>query len=115
MTQRDETTASSTSGEGATGDPRSECAAENTAREIWREREGDYYADSIFVTRDGGIGLNCGGYCVVRPIREWFRLSTLAANPVFIMDEHGHVRVATPTERGSPVANSPSTQEVVVP
>lgn len=43
----------------------------NTDREIWREREGDYYADSIFVTEDGGIGLNCGGSVIVLPVRAW--------------------------------------------
>ena len=46
-------------------------AAKNTDRELWREREGDYYADSIHITQDGGIGMNCGGYVVVKPIREW--------------------------------------------
>ena len=44
---------------------------QNTDRELWREREGDYYADSIHVTETGGIGMNCGGYVVVQPIRKW--------------------------------------------
>ncbi len=44
----------------------------NTDRELWREREGDYYADSIHVTEGGGIGINCGGYVMVRPLRAWF-------------------------------------------
>lgn len=50
-------------------------AAENTDREIWREREGDFYAPSIFVTRGGGIGINVGGMVIVKPLREWHRLA----------------------------------------
>jgi hypothetical protein len=50
--------------------------AENTDTEIWRERPGDYYADSIFVTAEGNIGLNCGGLCIIKPIREWHALAT---------------------------------------
>ena len=45
-------------------------AQKNTDREIWREREGDFYSDAIFVTQAGGIGLDCGGYAIVKPIRE---------------------------------------------
>lgn len=43
----------------------------NTDRELWRERDGDYYADSIHVTTSGGIGINCGGYVIVMPLRDW--------------------------------------------
>ena len=50
-------------------------ACKNTDREIWREREGDYYADSIHVTEHGGIGIDCGGTVYVKPIREWHRLA----------------------------------------
>lgn len=46
-------------------------ACENTDRELWREREGDYYADSIHVTQGGSIGMNCGGHVIVQPIRKW--------------------------------------------
>jgi hypothetical protein len=53
---------------------RDEGACENTDRELWREREGDYYADSIFVTAQGGIGINCGGHVFVMPLRDWHRL-----------------------------------------
>ena len=47
---------------------------QNTDKEIWREREGDYYADSIHVTEDGGIGINCGGHVVVLPVKTWHEL-----------------------------------------
>jgi hypothetical protein len=47
----------------------------NTDKELWREREGDYYADSIHVTENGAIGINCGGMVHVKPIREWHRLA----------------------------------------
>lgn len=49
--------------------------AQNTDRELWREREGDYYADSIHATARGGIGINCGGHVIVLPAREWHRLA----------------------------------------
>ena len=48
--------------------------AKNTDRELWRgpdEGNGSYYADSIHVTEGGGIGINCGGYVFVRPLRDW--------------------------------------------
>lgn len=50
-------------------------ACENTDREIWREREGDYYADSIHVTKQGGIGINCGGHVIVMSPRNWHRVA----------------------------------------
>src|SRR6185312_16711653 len=43
---------------------------ENTNRELWRgpdEGCGDYYADSIHFTKDGDIGINCGGFVYVKP------------------------------------------------
>jgi hypothetical protein len=54
----------------------------NTDRELWREREGDYYADSIHVTAQGDIGINCGGTVVVLPLREWHRVALTPADPV---------------------------------
>lgn len=50
-------------------------AGENTDRELWRERAGDYYADSIHVTEHGGIGINCGGTVFVKPLRVWHSLA----------------------------------------
>lgn len=52
-------------------------AVANTDRELWRERPGDYYADSIHVTEGGGIGINVGGLVIVRPLREWHRAMRL--------------------------------------
>ncbi len=49
--------------------------AKNTDRELWREREGDYYADSIHVTAQGGIGINCGGTVHVMSLRQWHSLA----------------------------------------
>ena len=48
-------------------------ACQNTDVELWRETPGDYYADSIHVTKTGGIGINCGGTVIVKPLRDWFR------------------------------------------
>jgi hypothetical protein len=53
-------------------------ACENTDREIWRgpdEGNGSYYADSIFITKNGALGINCGGSVYVRPIRDWHMLA----------------------------------------
>ena len=54
--------------------------ARNTDRELWRgpdEGNGSYYADSIFVTESGGIGINCGGYVIIKPLREWHALAKM--------------------------------------
>ena len=45
--------------------------ATNTDREIWRERPGDYYSDSVHVTEGGSLGINCGGHVIVMPLRYW--------------------------------------------
>jgi hypothetical protein len=55
-----------------------EGASQNTDRELWREREGDYYADSIHVTAQRDIGISCGGTVYVKPVREWHRLAALS-------------------------------------
>ena len=49
-------------------------AYKNTDREIWRRVPGDAYSPSIFVTESGGIGLNVGGFVIVKPIEDWFAL-----------------------------------------
>lgn len=48
--------------------------AENTDKELWREKDGDYYADSIHVTETGEIGINVGGIVIVKPLRAWHAL-----------------------------------------
>jgi NTP pyrophosphatase (non-canonical NTP hydrolase) len=53
--------------------------AENTDRELWREREGDYYSDRLFVTKGGGIGMDCGGNVKVRPVRAWHEMDATIA------------------------------------
>jgi hypothetical protein len=47
----------------------------NTDRELWREPPGDYYANSVHVTAQGGLGINVGGTVIVRPLREWHTLA----------------------------------------
>lgn len=51
---------------------------QNTDRELWREREGDYYAHSIHVTAHGGIGINVGGHVIVKPLSAWHELARAA-------------------------------------
>lgn len=48
---------------------------QNTDRELWREKEGDYYSPSIHVTEQGGIGIDVGGYVIVMPLRGWHKLA----------------------------------------
>ena len=45
--------------------------AANTDRELWHEKDDDYYAPSIHVTVDGRIGINVGGLVKVKTLREW--------------------------------------------
>lgn len=53
---------------------------QSTDRELWREREDDYYADSIHVTERGGIGINHGGLVIVKTLAAWHALA-VAADP----------------------------------
>ena len=64
----------------------------NTDREIWRERFGDFYADSIHVTADGGIGINCGGSVIVMPLRKWYEAAALS-QPAAPVAEVGYTPV----------------------
>lgn len=50
--------------------------AQNTDRELWREREGDFYSDRIFVTQNGAIGMDVGGRVITMPIRQWHEMAT---------------------------------------
>lgn len=52
-----------------------EQAKSNTDRELWRESKDDYYSPSLHVTEDGGIGMNVGGYVIVKPLRAWHELA----------------------------------------
>ncbi len=56
-------------------------SANNTDKEIWCERPDDYYSDRIHVTEAGSIGINCGGYVFVKPIRDWHALAKKDALP----------------------------------
>lgn len=59
----------------------SEKAAENTDVELWREREDDYYANSIHRTAEGAIGINVGGYVIVKTLADWHALARPAPQP----------------------------------
>ena len=52
-----------------------EKACKNTDRELWREGPGDFYSPSIFVTEQGGIGINAGGTVIIKTLREWGKLA----------------------------------------
>lgn len=58
-----------------------ECAvhnrpALNTDRDLWRELTGDYYANRVFLTKGGGIGMDVGGLCIVKSIKDWHTLAS---------------------------------------
>lgn len=46
-------------------------SVENTDKEIWRQIPDDYYSPSIFVTAQGGIGINFGGHVYVQSVENW--------------------------------------------
>ncbi len=48
----------------------------NTDVELWREREGDYFANSVHITEQGALGINVGGSVVVRSLEEWHALAS---------------------------------------
>jgi hypothetical protein len=52
-------------------------AAENTDTHLWPivSRYDDPFPDSIHVTAQGAIGINCGGLVIVKPLREWHALA----------------------------------------
>ncbi len=63
--------------------------AKNTDREIWRgpdEGFGDFYADSMFVTEQGGIGIDCGGHVIVMPVRKWHKLAATQMDIIRLSD-----------------------------
>jgi hypothetical protein len=49
--------------------------SENKDREIYREKIGDFYSDSIHVTEDGAIGISCGGSVYEKSIKLWSKLA----------------------------------------
>ena len=47
----------------------------NTDKEIWRRVKDDFYSPSIFVTKEGGIGIKKGGMVFVKPVEQWHSLA----------------------------------------
>lgn len=54
-------------------------AALNTDRELYRSPDltgaGDYYSNSLHVTQGGGVGINVGGFVIVKSLAEWHSLA----------------------------------------
>jgi hypothetical protein len=79
----------------------------NTDRELWREREGDYYADSLHVTEQGGIGINRGGRVIVLPLWRWHELAMNEFGGIFTPLEPATSQNAGATkEEGSQAAGA---------
>jgi hypothetical protein len=52
--------------------------AQNTDVVLWREPHDDTpgtWDDKLFVTRQGGIGIDIAGIVIVRPLKEWHALA----------------------------------------
>jgi len=59
---------------------------QNTDRHLWPEVEApDAPVRRLFVTAEGAIGINVGGYVYVKPIEEWHKL---AGGPFPAVPEH---------------------------
>ena len=69
-----------------------EQACANTDRELWREVDGDYYADSIHVTSGGGIGINHAGHVYVATLAKWHHAMQYAATVDEIAAERDSLR-----------------------
>jgi hypothetical protein len=50
-------------------------ACENTDKLLWPIVSEKPFPDSIHVTAQGAIGINCGGHVIVKPLREWHALA----------------------------------------
>lgn len=72
----------------------------NTDKEIWRQKEGDFYSSSIHVTETGGISIDVGGHVIVMSIDEWFLAGKLLkGEPIFISgNPRGHGRIVKDTD-----------------
>ncbi len=47
-------------------------ACENKDRLLWKQgQEDDITANTIHVTDQGGIGIQCGGHAIVAPLKSW--------------------------------------------
>lgn len=58
---------------------RFDAACENTDRHLWPLVSEHADADTIHVTKGGGIGINVGGHVIVLPLREWHALALRAS------------------------------------
>ena len=65
--------------------------AQNTDRELWRVGP-DGYAYTLFVTESGAIGIQVGGFAIVRPLREWH----IAARIAYDIEKPGPIEPSCP-------------------
>jgi hypothetical protein len=78
--------------------------AENTDRELWRgpdEGNGSYYADSVHVTKGGGIGIDCGGCVIVKTPRGWHEAAEAIASLQGEVERLREMLGAAPSHRSS--------------
>ena len=50
---------------------------QNSIKEIWPALPGDYYSDSIFVTKENGIGIKIGGNCTIMNAAHWHKAAEI--------------------------------------
>lgn len=65
--------------------------------ELFRETPGDYYSNSLHVTKDGRIGINCGGTVFVMPLKEWHGLVKLDRFARLMTDPIPHLDINQPS------------------
>jgi len=44
--------------------------------EIWRESEGEFYCDSLYIIGKNALVINSGGYAITKPVKEWLKLNS---------------------------------------
>jgi len=50
-------------------------AKANTDRMLYVTQADDYWSDSIYVTKDGGICIKVGGHAITRTLQEWHKIA----------------------------------------
>jgi len=50
-------------------------SCKNTDKNLFEEIDGEYYSPSCFMTEDRTLGINVGGFVIVKTLRDWFELA----------------------------------------
>mgnify|MGYP000290363739 CR=1 FL=1 len=92
--------------------PASPAAYQNTDKEIWRKRPGDFYSPSIFVNEKGDIGINVGGFVIVSPVETWHK-PTFGTVGELNRELNAQLIISTASPRSKPTARNLISQVTV--